>query len=820
MKFGNKILAKSVPEWKLNNIDYEKLKKAIKRATTESGDGSDGENLERCTQLFREQFNHVNVFTSLKVKEITSRLVAIETSIINYKKRFPQSEGSDARNRKLQARQLKMVASHLDNCSSELQRLSRFLILQKIALGKLFKKFVKHYPVGTEEAEAYIQRVRGLPELTGGYDGISFTSVDLDPYLLEISLIVNILHNFQSKLAGDGSYSDEEIVSPRNKKIDSSLAFDRVVLATPSLQKFLVCKENIEEFKFMILNHGFHMLDDEIISTSKGIRDTTDTIPSVDAKSIKSVRSFVALQQAIGGQQAHHPVDATTPTSQGQDGLAKNQPSASSLHRSQPQLSLSILDNKANPAFLEDNSVNQHPNLVMVSDDDDSHCILMCHVGGLRDHLETTEIGFSNLKKMMSGIEVDEDHEKTENSAVAKLALEWVQSRHLRPVGPRIDFKRTRFICNEGGSTYLISLDEDVTMGSGDAVPHAFVQLTKLQNSSAPDNKDKKAKEICDALIENKTQSYPLSSHITLWRVCFKLYRSHNLQADLFKFLLKDEYDIEDDSLNSEEFFLLGRDSTLQMCSDKFISGLESEGNNRRQSTIQVKHKEPPAVEKPRVRYWNEFDDDPEFFNDNGFYIEDNNGSQSGDERGLNSDSGFILFNKDFIASSYCFCQKLRGWLGWQDMRATLAAEGRGSRYGSIGGSMSSASTNSFDDVQAYLAGEDDENDSVYEYKHDQVITFMYLSSLFTGCVTAGISLGIVLALFHREGTEADLEVADFLIAMIATSLIISLTLICISLLLLFSRFKLAPAWHYITCFILFLVVIFTVCYGFTEIFF
>lgn len=816
MKFGNKILAKSVPEWKLNNIDYEKLKKAIKRATTKSGDGSDGENLEQCTQLFRDQFNHVNVFTSLKVKEISSRLVGIETSIINYKKRFPQSEGKDVRNKKLQSRQLKIVGSHLDNCSSELQRLSRYLILQKIALGKLFKKFVKHYPVGAAEAQAYIQKIRDLPEVTAGYDGISFTSVDLDPYLLEISLIVNILNDFQLKLSNDKSYNeDEDIISPSKKKVDSSLAFDRAVLANASLQKFLVSTENIEEFKFMILNHGFHMLDDEIISTSKGIRDTAESIPSMDAKSIKSARSFMALQQAITCQQAHHPVETPTSNLHGQDSAAKNQPSASPLHRSQPHLSLSILDNKSQPAFLEDNNVNQHPNLIMVSDDDDSHCILMCHVGGLRDHLETTDFGFAELKKLMSGEPIHEESSTMQNSVMSKSAIEWVQSRHLRPVGPRIDFKRSRFICNEENSIYLLSLDEGVTTGSGSTVPHTFVQLTKLPATTASANKDKKLTELCDALIENKTQSYPLSPHITLWKICFELYRSHNLQADLFKFLLKDEYDIEDAALNSEEFFLLGRDSTLKMCSEKLISGFESEGNNRRQSVIRAKPKVQQAIEKPRVRYWNEFDDDPEF-HDTGFYINDNNGSQTDEERNPDFDSGFILFNKHFITSAYILCQRIKGLFGLQDRRALL---GHVNNYGSI---SSASTTNSFDEMQAYLTATDEcgDSDSVYEYKHDQVITFMYLSSLFTGCVTAGISLGIVLALFHKEGSQADLEVADLLVAMIAISLVISLVLICISLLLLFSRFNLAPAWHYITCFILFLVVIFTVCYGFTEIFF
>ncbi|QLQ82058.1 hypothetical protein HG537_0G03130 [Torulaspora globosa] len=816
MKFGTKILNKSVPEWKLHNIDYEKLKKAIKRATVTSVDEDDVENLNKCLELFKEQFGKINVFTSLKVKEISSRLVAIEASIVNFKKRF--CDGDD--NRKLRSRQIKLIMNHLDDCSSELQRLSRYLILQKIAVGKLLKKLVKHYPGSAQQARAYIQEIRDLPELVDGYDGISFTKVDLDPYLLEVSLIVNILQHLRLGLSEDKSSGGLAVPTSTKRDIDSSLAFDTQFCGRfTSLQKFLISAENLEEFKFMILYHGFHVVADEIISTSRSIRETSESLKTMETHSIKSVRSFKALQQAVKCQQQTN-LDGSPASAVKEQEISVRKPVSSGnlFHSTVPRLCLSILDSRERPSILEDDSINQHPNLVMVSGNGENHCVVMCHVGGLRGHLETADLSYKEVAQIWEDETIDlESQEMQERPPMAKLAVEWIQSRHLKPIGPKVYFKRVRFICNEDDKTYLIALDEEITIENVGTLPHAFVEIRKLPAPLASDDTDNKLVDLCEALIENKTQAYPLSSNMSLWRLCFELRDSKKLQADLFDTILKEEFDLEDESPTSEDFFLLGKSSILKMCSDEFRSDFESKDINRRRSTIHATPKEQQSVEKPRVRYWNEFDDDPEFYNDNGFYID---GSHDGtDDEALNPNSGrgFTLFNKQLIENTYQLCQRISGWFGSSD-RKTAKAEI--TRYGSIGGSISSTSANSINDVEAYLAEEDDESDQVYEYKHDQVITFMYLSSLLAACVTSGISFGIVLALFHRKETDDDLEVAVFLITMISLSLVVSLILICSSLVLLFSRYKLAPAWHYISCFVLFLLVILTVCYGFIEVFF
>ena len=112
MKFGSQILDKSVPEWKLNNVDYNRLKDAIRTATTFKPDKQANTDIsldpELCKlrSLFLSQFQNINMFVSLKIKEISTRLVSIESTII----KLQQRENLDDRVKK---RQIGLVYSCL-----------------------------------------------------------------------------------------------------------------------------------------------------------------------------------------------------------------------------------------------------------------------------------------------------------------------------------------------------------------------------------------------------------------------------------------------------------------------------------------------------------------------------------------------------------------------------------------------------------------------------------------------------------------------------------------------------------------------------------
>lgn len=824
MKFGSQIHDRSVPEWRLNNIDYKHLKEVVKKATTLRPDKEPAASLEEDKELqglyraFQTQCRSVNAFTSLKIKETSTRLVSVESSIL----RLQQRADLPSQKRK---RQLALIGSHLDHCNMELLRICRFLILQKIALRKLLKKFLKYYPYGKETAEQFVKRLKSSPELTEGEDGISFVKVDLDPYLLEVSLVVDVLQELEQGETGsskglvrEGSSGETPgkfrgvDFSSKSIPTDTDLTFDSAFLGKATrLQSFLVSGEDVSQVKFLLLQMGFHVVDDDmLIASKKSVKNSSPANLNnlASSQGPRAVKSFHDLQVALDQHQ-----NAASPR-------------ISDIKSSQ-NIDITLLDSDPMPIILANETANQHPTMI-VTGFKASKCIIMCHVGGLRNHIVSDNVPVGTLSNALPGKELEDtsssEADTTALSSIRNACLEWIRSHDMKPVGPLISTKRTRFTKNveKGESqTYLVCIDEDIALDRKHKVPYAFVEIRRLPSgpdtSQGKDQDEEVVTGLIEKLLETKSSTFPLRKDQTLWKLLYLAHSAQDIEAALIETV--------NPSLthfSNEALFEAGSKELSDVAAAKRRKSGTISSHRKRDVLRKDKSSSPDSQLKPRIRYWNEFDDGDEAYD--GYQSFGSNDEES-QVRG-SVDNGFIVFNKNFINTMYSFSERFKDFISFSgrssERRPLLADSLRGPSLNSVTTSSTSYTGVSAErDYDRYLdfTKQQTDSDSLYETKHDLVITFFYLSSLLISCITSGISLGIVASIFRELNDDILLGPGPGLVTIIIVTLLMSLLLSCTSLLLLFSRFQMAPWWHYVGCFLIFLVVACTVCYGLIEIF-
>lgn len=843
MKFGTQILDKSVPEWKLNNIDYQQLKVAIKKCTSvrdtrepfEPKRLKDDPELYSLKKMFQSQLQMVNVFISMKLKECSTRIVSIENYL---------SQLGSIQDAKKRLRRFKLINQHLDRCNLELQKLSRYLILQKIAVRKLFKKFTKHYPYSEEVAKEFIDSLRQCPEMVEGHDGISLLTVDLDPYLLEISLIVDILHEMEgtlfeatgkmtkdkTKVASDGTFGTEHIPNPRKGSVssnlplmDSNVKFDHFFLSKfTHLQSFLISQESEDEIKFLLLNSGFCLFEDSVIATSKKILNGNSLL----YKKKGSIHSMQSLR-SIHEDDRSSPKDSTDTSQHSTSNLHQDSLSTSPVEPSSNTSQHGLFEAETSSSFnitfeplvkpganltdiYKSKEDNLYPN-ILISYPNSNNSIMMCHVGGLRDHISTDAIECSHIDTILDG---SEPALYTTLSRLDELCLEWCYSHNLKKADISIKTKRTRFVANnstrQNNAEYLICLDDQIEI-NGAKLPYAILEIKSLEgNHSLLSGKhrsqirlDPILSQITQKLVQDRLSVYPSDNDLTLWKLASSFSQSYDSLSV-----------IENGEIGSiDQLFERGRqllkemhDKNEQKRNPPTIDFGQHAGN------VQISTED---LDKPRIHYWNEFDDGEEG-TDQGFY------SNSEEEKYINgNDNGLINFSPSFIVSIYHLLTRFQSALGMVDdarlKRPLLRRDARS--YNSLvsGSTMNTSTSSERNEVNKFWDLEEQTTDSIYEFEHDQVIFFFYVSSLLIASVTTGITIGIMTSLFESLNDDTELEKETPILTMIIVSLSISLILSAWSLVLLFSRFSFAPTWHYFTGITIFIIIIFAVCYGFIE---
>lgn len=135
MKFGKNLAHLSIPEWKAYNLDYNDLKSSIREVTKEPNAP-----LDSLHESFRSNFNYLNLFILSKCGELTRKLRVCKDGFELIQQNHHDSTSDKLSN--LTGLHYKIV----NEISTELRKLTKFILVQRIAVKKIFKKFKKHYP--------------------------------------------------------------------------------------------------------------------------------------------------------------------------------------------------------------------------------------------------------------------------------------------------------------------------------------------------------------------------------------------------------------------------------------------------------------------------------------------------------------------------------------------------------------------------------------------------------------------------------------------------------------------------------------------------
>lgn len=213
MKFGDNFDHLSIPEWRIHNLDYNTLKAEIRRATEQGAalDGSAGSkrSLRHLNRALVDEFDRVSLFAITKYGELSRRLAFQE---MGFALALPSGDDAtvaettnsdrSAYRRAMAVEEQIKVDDILYQCfelSRATQDLLRFVLMQKIATRKMFKKFQKHYP-HKHRAHLFVDGVKDYLYSNEH----SFFNLDMSSLTLKLSELIRLIKEHRSRICDDG----------------------------------------------------------------------------------------------------------------------------------------------------------------------------------------------------------------------------------------------------------------------------------------------------------------------------------------------------------------------------------------------------------------------------------------------------------------------------------------------------------------------------------------------------------------------------------------------------------------------------------------
>lgn len=720
MKFGAQLRNKSVPEWRSYNIDYNDLKLRI-RATTELP--SNEKALTALYASFIEQIDHVNMFLGSKLGEVQRRMSYVENCLEAY-----DEDGSLAYD----------VEANLKRLSSDLQKLSRFIVVQKTALRKLLKKYTKY----SNDHGALNMRVNKYVV----QDQDSFIHVDLHGFYLELTLLYDLVREKQQdRTQQERAQQTAASRQRRASRVDPVMGLNaNEVFDFESIRKgntkqtFLVHYDNLVEFKLFLLSN-FSLVDESVQHERRALQLHRQ-------KSQMSFRELIHPRNNSQDDLSRRAHDAPSNTYTSNSIYINN---ADDLTYKGLSTTI-ILDD---PKHLQSIQMSTDPGSLTMNEHYRSRKLLISAIGGIRKSANVLLEDDAFTDDLLKAITTEEPFDTFQArhttffasmDSLKKISIEWLFSRHIKPI-TKVHCTRTRFKPVNTESSKLetwITLSSNIKLSSVD-----------LNVPSWTENNEKELKDCDYALFEVRFSSAVSADRLP--EELSSLLDSHLIhKVDSSLTMLTYHLYITGQLKFTPVWAPLFGEKPMDIRKNPPKVRRTKSAKSTVVSDVSTKHGS-VSGDSSQFKYWNEFDNGSDTERGDGFYID------------VDSD-GDTLFPSSGVEYLFKISEKMNAFLHDKMPlmfdKASVPLLHDNHRYGSVEQS----------DVESL-----DEAVSHSKAAHDVLLVFLAVSCSLMSLLLISVSLGIIVSLLEYDDARVGpLVVATLIVAMLV-SLFFSVVSLC-----------------------------------------
>jgi SPX domain protein involved in polyphosphate accumulation len=268
MKFGETLYQRSIPQWAPYNVDYNSLKRLIKQRTTERASGPvsipDQGPLHAVWQplddelfpVLRHEHDRAALFILSKLGEISRRLASIERQV-----QLAEQKVSPATSRPIQhTRKYHRLAKEADSIGNDLEALSRFASAQRLAFRKILKKY--HKWTGSPSLHIRMDNEvlghvgRDVDEVLG--KSSNALNPNMSQYLIRLNVATIKLQSHMDKqtLAQSSRSSSKQPPTPEATPSLSQFEFERALITTSdsrTKRTYWIHHDNLDEVKVLLM---------------------------------------------------------------------------------------------------------------------------------------------------------------------------------------------------------------------------------------------------------------------------------------------------------------------------------------------------------------------------------------------------------------------------------------------------------------------------------------------------------------------------------------------------------------------------------------